>query len=240
MFRRRCPVGEDERVWIEESLHWLTGQFGEEVLRREVLLPQDTRFPRPYRGGGAEVEQVVRLLFAHLGVDRAAVSVEVEEEDPGERELLANLPSAAWRSQGAAGHYQRSADGSPMITLTGELSSDPVALVAVLAHELGHHRLLGEHRIPAARRDGEPLTDLLTVFFGTGHFNANVAHRFSQHAGGWQRRRLGYLTQPMFGYALARYAWLRGETETEPAWVRLLDTNPRGYLREGLRYLRTV
>ena len=238
MFRRRCPVGENERVWIEESLDWLTGQFGEAVLRRNVLMPGDARFPRPYRGGSDEVERVAHLLFEHLGVDRAAVAVEFEQEDPRERELLANLPSAAWSSKGAAGHYQRSADGRPLITLTGELSSDPVALVAVLAHELGHHRLLGEHRIRAARRDGEPLTDLLTVFFGTGHFNANVADRFSQHAGGWQRRRLGYLTQPMFGYALARYAWLRGETE--PAWAHLLATNPRGYLREGLRYLRTL
>lgn len=235
MFRRRCPVGEDERIWIEESLDWLTGQFGEAVLRRGVLLPGDDRFPRPYRGGSDDVEQVVGLLFAHLGVDRTAVTVEVEEEDPGERELLAHLPSAAWSSRGAAGHYRRSADGRPVITLTGELTADPVALVAVLAHELGHHRLLGEQRIPAARRDGEPLTDLLTVFFGTGHFNANVAHRFTQTGGGWQRRRLGYLTQPMFGYALARYAWRRDETE--PTWARLLDTNPRGYLREGLRYL---
>ncbi|GAA4473494.1 hypothetical protein [Phytohabitans houttuyneae] len=40
----------------------------------------------------------------------------------------------------------------------------------------------------------------------------------------------------MYGYALARYAWLRGETD--PAWSRYLDTNPRAYLKRGLRYLR--
>jgi hypothetical protein len=39
----------------------------------------------------------------------------------------------------------------------------------------------------------------------------------------------------MYGYALARYAWLRGETN--PAWARYLDTNPRTFLKRGLRYL---
>ncbi len=236
MFRRRCPVEDRERRWIEESLEWLTGQFGEHLLRRDVLLPEDPRFPRPYRGGPEDVRAVTDLLFAHLGVDRSAVTVEIEERDPVERQLLAHLPRAAYRHSGAAGHYRTAADGRPLINLTGELVADPVALVAVLAHELGHHRLLGEERIGRDRRDGEPLTDLLTVFFGTGHFNGTAAFRFTQNAGGWRRSTIGYLTQPMFGYALARYAWLRDEPE--PAWARLLDVNLRGYLRQGLRYLR--
>jgi hypothetical protein len=42
----------------------------------------------------------------------------------------------------------------------------------------------------------------------------------------------------MFGYALACYAWMRGEPAPEPAWARYLDANPRGYLKQGTRYLR--
>ncbi len=236
MFGRRCPVPERERVWIEESLDWLTGQFGQELLRRPVLLPDDPRFPRPYRDRPQDVRRVVDTLFGHLEVERAAVDVELEQDDPAEQELLRHLPRAARHSAGAAGHYRRAADGRPRITLTGELTADPVALVAVLAHELGHHRLLGEGRIAAGRRDGEPLTDLLTVFFGAGHYNANAAFRFTQDAHGWRRSALGYLTQPMFGYALARYAWLRGEPDA--GWTGLLDTNLRGYFRAGTRYLR--
>jgi hypothetical protein len=235
MFARRCPVGEQERLWIEESLDWLTTEFGRDLLRRDVLLPDDPRFPRPYRGTPDDVTRVVDTLFAHFGVARAAVRVEFEETDPAERELLTHLSQLAHQSAGAAGHYRRDADGRPSITLTEELTTDPVALVAVLAHELGHHRLLGEDRIAAGRRDGEPLTDLLTVFFGAGHFNASAAFRFTQDARGWRRRTLGYLTQPMFGYALARYAWLRAEPR--PGWAALLDANLRGYLRQGLRYL---
>jgi hypothetical protein len=47
--------------------------------------------------------------------------------------------------------------------------------------------------------------------------------------------RLGYLTEPMFRYGLARYAWLRDERD--PQWARYLDTNPRTFVKRGLRYL---
>jgi hypothetical protein len=40
----------------------------------------------------------------------------------------------------------------------------------------------------------------------------------------------------MYGYALAYYSQLRGEDD--PSWAIHLDTNPRTYLRRGLRYLR--
>lgn len=42
----------------------------------------------------------------------------------------------------------------------------------------------------------------------------------------------------MYGYALARHAWLRGERR--PTWARHLDVNPRVYLRRGLRHLAGV
>jgi hypothetical protein len=40
----------------------------------------------------------------------------------------------------------------------------------------------------------------------------------------------------MFGYGLARYAWLRGEAD--PGWARYVDTNPRTFVKRGLRYLK--
>ena len=33
---------------------------------------------------------------------------------------------------------------------------------------------------------------------------------------------------------LARYAWLRGETD--PSWARHVDPNPRAFLKRGLRF----
>jgi hypothetical protein len=113
----------------------------------------------------------------------------------------------------------------------------------LIAHELGHVRLFGKRRINSDRQDHEPLTDLATVYLGMGIFTANAAVNFGrisgygiEPAGGWLSRRLGYMTEPMFGYALACYAVVRGELD--PAWAKYLDTNPRVYMKQGLRYLR--
>jgi hypothetical protein len=58
---------------------------------------------------------------------------------------------------------------------------------------------LADGRIPREAPDSEPLTDLLTVFFGAGIFTANSAFQFGQwqtHSHqGWQATRLGYLSE---------------------------------------------
>jgi hypothetical protein len=80
------------------------------------------------------------------------------------------------------------------------------ALVATIAHELGHTLLLGDGRISSRREDHEPLTDLLTIFFGIGIFSANAAFDSTQEDQGqygyMRTTRLGYLTEPMYGYGL--------------------------------------
>jgi hypothetical protein len=94
------------------------------------------------------------------------------------------------------------------------------------------------------RPDAEPLTDLATVYLGMGIFTANAAFEFTAgrgpgyyaRTGGWSSSRTGYLTEQMFGYALACLAVQRGERQ--PPWTGYLDTNPRGYMKQGLRYLR--
>jgi len=104
---------------------------------------------------------------------------------------------------------------------------------------VGHALLLSAGRGSSDRDDHEPLTDLLTVFFGLGVFTANAAFEYRREPrGDYSHRRasrLGYLTEPMYGYGLARYAWLRGEVD--PGWASYLDTNPRTFFKRGARYL---
>jgi hypothetical protein len=233
-FDAKCPVSPAEQRWIEDSLRWLVGKFGNDVLRRPVVLPTPEFFPGAYTGTEEDVHRVVVLICGYLGVDPGRLEIEFFDESVN-ADLLASLPAFASSYDGAAGHYQQRGDRA-IISINSAEAGNPVSLVATIAHELGHVLLLGDQRIPADQQDGEPLTDLLTVFFGLGIFNANAAFDYSSHGGGWRSQRTGYLTEPMFGYGLAAYAGLRGEPD--PAWARHLDTNPRAYLRKGLRYLR--
>jgi hypothetical protein len=44
-----------------------------------------------------------------------------------------------------------------------------------------------------------------------------------------------YMSQPMFGYALAGYCWMRGEKK--PPWERLMTANVREPFRRSMKYL---
>lgn len=232
----KCPVRADEQVWIEESMDWLVTEFGSDVLRGTVVLPTPEFFPDDYTGSAEDVQAVLVRICGYMDVDPARI--EFEFADGGDdAELLAHLPSYQKASNFAAGHYQRRGDKA-VITIDSAQAQQPTALVATIAHEIGHERLLGEDRISASRKDHEPLTDLLTVFFGFGIFTANSAFEFSQHSGGWSRQSLGYLTELMYGYALALYAWRRDEPN--PDWAPYLDTNPQTYMKKGLRYLKHI
>lgn len=230
--RAGCPVRPVEQDWIETSLDWMLAEFGPDRLHGRVLLPTDDFFPGTYRRSRVDVRTVLGLLCAHMGIDPARIELEHYGDDLDDR-LAAHVP-LNFGSQGAAGHH-RLRDGRSVIGIEDEQANAPMALVATIAHELGHVLLLGDGRISPGRKDHEPLTDLVGVFFGLGVFAANAAFEFARGENSYRTSRLGYLTEPMFGYALARYAWLRGETD--PPWARHLDTNPRAFLKRGLRHL---
>ncbi|HEY6276233.1 MAG TPA: hypothetical protein VIX86_07860 [Streptosporangiaceae bacterium] len=242
LFGHECPVEDRERDWIQDNLEWFRGQFGDGPLSAPVILPTSEYFPPPYSGSDEDVRGAVRRVAGYMGV-QAEVGVEFSDDlDHGES-LQRLVPMGISQVRGAAGEYTASASGSPVITIDRANTGAPARLLAVIAHELGHVRLLGEGRVPADRKDQEPLTDLLTIYLGMGIFSANAAFDFSrlpgysgfQRVGGWQAQQLGYLTEQMFGYGLACFASMRGEPD--PGWARYLDTNPRVYLKHGLRYL---
>ena len=230
LFGGKCPVADVERIWIEKSLSWLRDEFGEDVLNGPVMLPTDEFFPGEYAGHEHDVRAVVDRVCDHMGVERARIELEYVDD------LAAADALDQWgsKSHGAAGLYEGRGDRA-LIAISAASTRHPMSLVATIAHELGHQQLLGENRIDRDRPDHEPLTDLLTVYFGMGVFSANAAFDFSQHSGGWRYQKQGYLTELAYGYALACYAEMR--SEPAPAWARYLDTNPRAYLKRSLRYL---
>src|SRR5262245_34096991 len=115
----------------------------------------------------------------------------------------------------------------------------PMALVGTMAHELSHQRLLGEGRLSAGAIDNELLTDLTAVFHGMGIFLANNPRKHVGELSRWPGTNLvkpEYMSEPMFGYALAHLAWFRDEEN--PKWGRHLRWVPRGTFKQGLRYLQ--
>jgi hypothetical protein len=225
---RTCPVRVEEQQWIERELHWLRAQLGTAALHSEVIVPTPEFFPEQYAATPEDAAEVLRRVCRQMAVDESTVDLELIEPD---EQGLPRRGSITSGCEDAKARYASDTTAS-VVAVPGELPRRPVALVAGLAHQVGHVRLLREGRVSATRRDHEPLADLLLVFFGLGTFAANAALEFHKRAsgdplapaknlrgalfgGGSSAYRQGDLTEPMYGYALAYYTWLRGLPNVE-------------------------
>jgi hypothetical protein len=243
-----CPVEPDTQRWLESSLRWFADEFGATVLRRDPVLPSAPFLSATgYTAAADQIEAVIGRLCELMIVDQRLITLELF--DGSDEEKQAALTGRAR----AVGHF-RIEDGRAVIALDQGESADPTLLTAIAVHELCHLRLLGERRIRRDRRDGERLTDLLTVYFGFGIFTTNAAMRFARADRNFSllplgdldditlnsaRRegyhRLGYLSSAEFGYGLACYCWLRGEKD--PGWARYVNPGPLLHLKQGLAFL---
>ncbi|WP_021592530.1 hypothetical protein [Actinomadura welshii] len=242
VMKEDCPVGAPQQAWIEASMTWFASEFGREPMLGGIVLPGPS-LASGYEGTPRQINRLIAGVCTVMSLEPSDLVVEFfdlrdDEDKEGRR---------------AVGHYSVRY-GRPVIGLDVSEASDAEYLTAIIAHELCHVRLLGEGRITTERKDHERLTDLLTVYFGFGIFSTNAALRFADGTPGFSVRplgylderalnaarsdgysRVGYLTEPEFGYAMACYAWLR--EETEPSWARHLDPGPRTHLEQGLAYL---
>ncbi|NJP98559.1 hypothetical protein HCN51_55645 [Nonomuraea sp. FMUSA5-5] len=238
-----CPVGQTERTWIETSMEWFVEQFGREAALQPVALPTPEffRFLRHYFDITGRVNALVTKMSLLMGVAVGELRVELydTERNGGSRTV---------------GYYEE-VDGVHVIGIDRKTDGNLVSLTGTVAHELCHVRLLGEGRITTDRGDHERLTDLLTVYLGFGVFSANAALMFARAGRRWQimprgyltdellngassdgtRHRLGYLSKQEYGYALACYSQLRGETD--PPWAAHLDPGVRDFFTRSLPHL---
>ena len=214
-------------------MEWLLEEFGSEAFRRvSVVLPTDEFFPDSYSADEDDARTLVDRVCEYMSVDPDRIEVEFFDDES--RELQRDFVYSEGSSDGPTGHYKKRRDKF-VVSLESSQLAEPMCLVATIAHELGHVRLLGEERVHGGFEDHEPLTDLLTVFFGLGIFTANSAFSFEGSSHGWQAQRRGYLNEEMFGYALALFALMRGERN--PAWSRYLEGSVSAYFKNGLKYL---
>jgi hypothetical protein len=240
-----CPVDPVQQRWIEDSMQWFAREFGESAALGEVALPVPEFYPVAFAARPDQIRQQFRRVCRQMNVNPWRVILILRDKSG------AGLGVRRERGRVLA-LFHKSWIGPDRIQLDTSSLADPLLLTAALAHELGHERLLGEGRVTTAREDHERLTDLITVYFGLGVFNANAAVTH------WKAGRrctatpvsapggamlssaekvlnLGYLDKDEFGYGLACWARLRGERE--PRWMRYLNPAVRASMKQGLAYL---
>jgi hypothetical protein len=236
--KAKLPITEEERVWIDRSFSRLAHLLGAQRMRNAVvMLPTREHFPDRYDGSEEALEAMFRRVAQRMEVDPGTIELDIFDDATQTTRSL--VPFWSGEGSGAGGLYGHDGVSRTVIAINSSQLENPMALVATLAHEIGHVILLRPGLVGREEPDMEPLNDLLMVFLGFGVFNANAVFQFQQYNSydrqGWSTRRLGYLSEQQFGYALARFAVDRGESR--PEWPKYLSTNVASYWKQSIAWL---
>jgi hypothetical protein len=224
LFTPKCPIDTAEKTWAERRMLWFADRFGIDRLRRaRVILPTPEFFPDSYDEDYAGARCCLDRICGYMDVNPRNITLDILPD-----ELMPN----------AAGWYQMRAKGN--VCIAESQLTDPTRLMATLAHEVAHEILLRGGHLTGDEPDHEQVTDLLPAFLGIGIFGANATIRDSSGWEGgvswWSISHQGYLSSFVLGYALALFAFVRGESW--PAWRKHLRPDARGTLEKGLRFLQ--
>lgn len=221
-FEPKCPLETSLKTWTEWRMRWLADTLGIDRLRKaRVILPDDQFFPGEYHGTPEDAQRMFELLCGWMAVEPASIRLEVVSD----RE-----PTEATAS-----------DAVGIIHVLESDLEDPVPMVALLAHQLAREILLQDRFVTSDTPDHQRVIDLVPVYLGLGLFTANssIIRRSIGSEGDlskWMVQRNGYLPSHVVGYALALFAYMRGEGPAE--WGRHLRPDARETYDKGLRYLR--
>lgn len=231
----KCPVPEPARQWTEYRIAWVMDQFGPESVRNcPIVLPTPEFFPDPWNGTDGAAAGMFLRVCNYMHVDPNRVRLKLSGIAP-------HLNNGIVMETDAAGLYlgEHSITGQQAIEINRSNFSDPMGLVATIAHELCHVILMGDGYMTGDEDDNEQLTDLLTICRGMGIFGARTVLRGvvrkSESGLSAELESGAYLTPEIWGYAHAVLAWVRGEEQ--PKWGRHLGVNTRGAFKQGMRYL---
>lgn len=233
----KCPVDAETKEWLEDSFNWLIEEMGHDTLMEsKIALPTEEHFPDRYRGTPSEIRRLLERVCGYMDVHPREVEIEFYKKPDNAQ--TPPPPAAPGEARHPTFNYQKR-KGKFYLKLDIIQAAKPEGLVAAIAHELGHVILIGERRLDPKRRDYEPMTDLLTVFYGLGVFSANSAFSLAQWRNaayhGGPSLQTDYMTEEMYGYALALFAYAR--RDGKPKWASHLGVNVRHYFKRGLKYL---
>lgn len=153
---------------MEDALIWLINQFGEEkILSTQTLTPTKDFFPTHFDGTDSHAISILSIVAQQMDVNPNGIKVEFYSEGTSPSQQLYEtsiLLQQFEEDQYSAGQYLgKNNNGDFLIAIERGQLSEPDKLIATMAHEIAHIKILGENRL---QENDEYLTDLTTVFFG--------------------------------------------------------------------------
>jgi hypothetical protein len=233
----KCPIDEKTRIWMEDALLWLMTQFTEQkLLQIQTLTPSKDSFPMELKADEQTANEILKILCNQMDIHFDNIQllfyndtlVKVQEDGP----MTISTEHYEGELYSSGQYFGKNKEGKFEIAIQQFQLAEHSKLIATLAHELAHVKILGENKL---QENDEYLTDLTTVFFGAGIFTANSSGSIINKDRGWEYYRQGYLSQQEWGYALALYSYIR--REQDPTWVQFLAQNIQSDFQKSIQYM---
>lgn len=245
MFWRSHPkptVTPTDQAWLLDRIPELLRTFGpERLLALPTFTPNTKYFPHDFRGNEQDAEFVLEQVCRTMDTPRSGIDLIIFDDgskDLGNGLQLTTADRKGW-SSGVAGTYSEDTEGRYRITVNAKGLANVQGLIAILAHEAAHVKLLGEGRLDHENPEHELWTDLTVIVHGYGLLQGNSAFRFDQWQDsshqGWSTGGIGYLPLQVIGFALALVVAMKGE---EPDWTRYLGTSFAPHFTKNHAFIR--
>ncbi len=237
--KKKLPITEEDRIWIDEDLNWLRTELEEDhFLEIQTVRPTKDFFNRDFDGTEKDAEFILERAADLMKIEGVNIRLEYFSDDPiymDDGNILSTPEDMDGSWESAAGTYEETEEGVVISIETGQLKN-PISLIATIAHELSHQILLGEDRI---EENDEFLTDLLAITYGFGIFLGNSRFTnstfFTNGGEGWQTQSQGYLPEQIMAYAMARLSLERNE---ETDYIEFMDKSLKKYFLQSLEFLK--
>lgn len=234
-----CPIDPGMRLWVENAFLWLATQFGHEnIANKQMLFPTPEYFPVNFDGSQQSLNDTAAIVARQMEIDIKEINLETFHQGILEfnggfgHRLWTQIDPSSEQKNAAGLYFEKNEEGRYDVFIEKNTLGNPGSMIAILAHEFSHIKLLGEKRLDV---NDEYLTDLTPVVFGLGIFNANASFTEIKTFDIYGHNTLGYLKQREWGYALALYAYFRGEEDTE--WIKYLTPNLRTDFKKSLDFM---
>ncbi len=237
--KNECPIDPEMRLWMENAFLWLATQFGHHnIATKPMIFPTPEHFPIRYDGSKESLIETAQIVANQMEIDINEINLEIYEQNI--QKLNEGFGHGIWTEVDkesdekltAGLYFDKNEQGKYDIFIERGNLSDPENLVATLAHEFSHIKILGEKRLDF---NDEQLTDLTPVVFGLGIFNANSAFKEHKSFDSYGHNSVGYLKQKEWGYALALYTFFR--QEENPDWIKYLTPNIKSDFKKSMDFI---
>ncbi|WP_420401396.1 hypothetical protein [Flagellimonas sp.] len=232
--KKKLPITQEDKAWIDEDLKWMCTEFGEEhFLEIQTVTPTKDFYERTFDGTEKDAEFILERTMELMNIRDTKIKLEFFTDQPIEMAdgTILSTPAdidGSWDSAG--GTYQKT-NKETIISIERRQLKTPISLIATISHELAHQILLGENRI---EENDEYLTDLTAIAYGFGIFIGNSRFHFSASGFGWQSSGQGYLPEQIIAYAMAWLSKLRNENTD---YSQFLDKSLKKYFDQSYGWL---